>query len=208
MMKNTLKLIVILLFTITFGSCKNEVQKRIELIEKITDSLNKSLDNLKDIKQITLANEKVQLIKDSIYKISTDKKYKSDYLNDYFVKIDSTEKKLLRKEQEIYKTFATETMIGKYTGFGRNFYEGKYVIGSFDTEVEIIKTGIVEVKQKANMGDWELFKCNFSDIVTISDTLIEGDLILGKNKVCSFKWTPNKLYFNAGAWDSDCKIIH
>ena len=67
-MKNTLKLIIILLFTITFSSCKNEVQKRIELIEKKTDSLNKSLDNIKDIKQITLANEKVKLIKDSIYK--------------------------------------------------------------------------------------------------------------------------------------------
>ena len=49
-MKNTLKLIIILLFTITFSSCKNEVQKRIELIEKKTDSLNKSLDNIKDIK--------------------------------------------------------------------------------------------------------------------------------------------------------------
>ena len=212
-MKNTLKLIIILLFTITISSCKNEVQKRIELIEKKTDSLNKSIDNINDIKQIALANEKVKLIKDSIYKISTDKKYKSKYLNDYFIKIDSTEKKLQRKEQKINKIFASKIMVGKYNGFGGIYSQG-YSVGSVEYNVEVLKSGIIDYGEKRSLGSWQHTKLNINDITTASDTLIKGDIFYETKRICSFEWTPKNLklfggkYVDRGisfSWDADLK---
>ena len=211
-MKNTIKLLIII-FTISFCSCKNKVQKRIELIEKITDSLNKSIDNIKDVNQVTLSNAKVKLIKDSIYKISTDKKYKSEYLDDYFIKIDSTEKKLLRKTQKIYKPFAAQIMVGKYNGFGGIYSQG-YSVGSREYDVEVLKSGIVDYGEKRSLGSWQHANLNLSEITIVSDTLVKGDLFYETKRVCSFEWTPKKLKLFGGkyvereisfSWDCDLK---
>ena len=213
MMKNKLKLLIILLLTLSISSCSNKVKKRIDLIENITDSLYKSIDNLKDVKQIKLANAKVELIKDSIHKISTDKKFKLKYLDDYFVKIDSTEKKLLRKEKYIYKSYASEIMVGKYTGFG-SIYSKNYAVGLREYNVEVFKSGIVDYGEKRSLGSWQHANLNLSDITAVSDTLINGDIYYQTKKICSFEWTPKKLHLFGGeyvergftfSWDCDLK---
>lgn len=208
MMENTLKLLIILLFTISFSSCKNKVQKRIDLIEKTTDSLYKSIDNIKDLPKLKMSETKFKIIKDSLNKILSDKKYKQKYGEEVCIKIDSTENKLNYKREKIYIKYASKIIKGHYKGQGPTFSYlpnwGNIKSGLLFTETIINDNGDVEIaSMNSQILHWDKSKCSLAEIEIISDTSINGKFIFEKNEICNFEWKPNNLLlFSISKWQT------
>lgn len=206
------KYYLLLFLTISILSCKNEIEKRIEAINIINDSLSNSIPSITKIQDIDLFEARIKSLRDSIHTIMKDKNLKEDYLNKTKSKFKIVENLFNEKKQIIIDQYTSKIIQGKYVGSGV-FYAyvenwGNVPIGVIFTKFDMFDNGSIDLKfLSSSRGKWEYEELVISNCSIINDTFIKGDFIDKKGGVkCHFEWSPKVINLKGSKWGSKNKI--
>ena len=208
-MKNKYLLILIIF---SFSSCKDRIEKRIEIINNINDSLMNVVSNIKDKAEAESFNLKIESLGDSVNSIRNDKGYKKGYLKKTITNLDSLRTLFKIRQSVIFNRYASEKITGKYEGNGRTYGYlknwGKLPNGVIFTKININKTGRVSIDYLFSTNKhWANAEAKISNCIISNDTLIKGKFIDNKGVVCEFEWNENKLSLQNNNWDSENKLV-
>ena len=203
-------LLILLIFY--FSSCKDRIEKRIDIINNTNDSLMNVVSNIKDKAEAESFNLKIISLADSVNSIKNDKGYKKGYLKNTITNLDSLITLFKIKQSVIFNRYSSEKITGKYEGNGRSYGYiknwGKVPNGVIFTKININKNGRVSIDYLfSNNRRWANAEAKISNCIISNDSLIKGKFIDNKGVVCEFEWNENKLSLQNNNWDCENKLV-